>query len=99
MIKIEDNIIKDVRFDGEACAISTSATSILLNLIKGKSKKEALNIIDNYEAMINEKPYDKDVLEEALVYDEIYKQSNRKNCALMPYKAIKKIIEESDNSD
>ena len=98
MIKIEDGIIKDVRFDGEACAISTSATSILLNMIKGKTKSEALSIINNYEAMINEKPYDKDVLEEALAYDEIYKQANRKKCALMPYEAIKEIIEKDDKN-
>ena len=28
MMKIEDNTIKDIRFDGEACAISTSASSM-----------------------------------------------------------------------
>ena len=32
MYKIEDNVIKDVRFDGEACAISTSSSSIMTNL-------------------------------------------------------------------
>ncbi|HOO67930.1 MAG TPA: iron-sulfur cluster assembly scaffold protein, partial [Bacilli bacterium] len=32
-IKVEDNVIKDIRFDGEACAISTSATSIMIKLL------------------------------------------------------------------
>ena len=37
MMKVEDGIIKDIRFDGEACAISTSATSIMIrSLIGGK---------------------------------------------------------------
>ena len=98
MIKIENGIIKDVKFDGEACAISTSASSIILDMIKGKSKEDALNIINNYEAMINEKPYDKDILKEALVYDEIYKQANRKKCALMPYEAVKEILEKDDDN-
>ena len=98
MIKIEDGIIEDVKFDGEACAISTSASSIILDMIKGKSKEDALNIINNYEAMINEKPYDKDILKEALVYDEIYKQANRKKCALMPYEAVKEILEKDDDN-
>ena len=58
--KIEDNIIKDITFFGEACAISTSATSIMNRLLIGKTKEEVLNILDNYENMINEKEYNKE---------------------------------------
>ena len=92
MIKIKDDIIVDIRFDGEACVISTSATSIMINLVKGKKVDEVLNIIKNYEAMINEEEYDENILEEANCYDEIYKQANRKKCALLPYEGIKKIL-------
>lgn len=91
--KIEDGIIKDVKFDGEACAISTSSTSIMSELVKGKTIDEASIIIENYERMINEEKYDKALLKEANCYDEIYKQPNRKKCALLPYEGLKKIIE------
>ena len=33
MVKVEDGVIKDIRFDGEACAISTSATSVMIKPI------------------------------------------------------------------
>jgi nitrogen fixation NifU-like protein len=92
-IKINNNIIEDIRFDGEACAISTSATSIMIKLLIGKSIKEALDIINNYENMINESEYNKEILEEANAYDEIYMQPNRKKCALLPYKGIKEYLE------
>lgn len=92
MVKIEDGIIKDARFDGEACAISTSASSIMMNLVIGKTKDEVINIIQNYEAMIDEKPYDENLLEEANVFNEIYKQANRKKCALLPFEGLKKIL-------
>ena len=92
MIKIEDNIIKDIRFDGEACAISTSATSIMIKLLLNKTIEEALNIISNYEDMIDEKEYDKELLGEALVYDEISKQPNRIKCAMLPFRGIKKVL-------
>lgn len=92
--KIENGVIKDIKFDGEACAISTSSSSIMSELLKGKTIKEASEIIENYENMINEKPYDKELLEEANCYDEIYKQPNRKKCALLPYEGLKKILEE-----
>ena len=96
---IKDNIIKDIKFDGEACAISTSAASIMSELLKGKTKQEALKIIENYENMIDEKKYDKNLLEEANCYDEIYKQPNRKKCALLPFYVIKKLLEESDTEN
>lgn len=94
--KIENGVIKDIKFDGEACAISTSSASIMTQLVKGKTIDEAKKIIENYENMIDEKPYDKDLLEEANCYDEIYKQPNRKKCALLPYDGLKKILEMGD---
>lgn len=93
--KIEDGVVKDLRFDGEACAISTSSASIMSELVKGKRIEEVKVIIENYENMINEKPYNKDLLEEANCYDEIYKQPNRKKCALLPYEGLKKILEDN----
>lgn len=96
MIKIEDGIIKDARFDGEACAISTSASSILTNMVIGKTKEEALDIIKNFEDMVGEASYDEEVLGEANAYCEIYKQANRKKCALLPFIGIKQIIEKDN---
>lgn len=91
-VKIEDDMIKDIRFDGEACAISTSATSIMIHTFVGKSLIEAKEIIRNYENMIDEKEFDSNILESLNVYDDIYKQANRKNCALLPIEGLKKII-------
>lgn len=98
MVLIEDNIIKDAYFDGEACAISISASSIMMKLIIGKSIDDVLKIIENYENMIEEKPYDDSILEEALAFDEIHKQANRKKCALLPYEGLKKILLSSKGS-
>ena len=94
MVKIDNEIIKDIRFDGEACAICTSATSILINTLIGKTVEEAKKIYDNYEKMINEEEYDESILEDAVVYADIAKQPNRKKCALLPWWGIKKIIDE-----
>ena len=93
-ILFKDNKIEDIKFDGEACAISTSSTSIMITNLIGKNIEEAKEYIENFENMINEEDYNKDILNEALVYDDIYKQNNRKHCALLPYMGIKKAISE-----
>lgn len=95
-VNVKDGIIKDIHFNGEACAISTASTSIMLKNIIGKSVKEALEYINNFNNMVEEKEYDEDMLNEAIAFDEIYKQQNRKTCVILPYVGIKKILEKYD---
>ncbi len=94
MVKIENNKIVDIRFDGEACAICTSSTSIMINTLIGKTIDEVENIYNNYTNMIEEKDYDSEILEEAIVYEDIYKQPNRKKCALLPWWGIEKVLKQ-----
>ena len=92
MMKIENGIVKDIRFDGEACAISTSATSIMIRKLIGKKISEVKEILKNYQNMIHEKEYDEELLGELTVYDEISKQPNRIHCALIPSEAVEKML-------
>ena len=92
MIKVDNNKIVDIRFDGEACAISTSATSIMIKSLIGKSIKDVKNILTNYKKMINEEEFDSEILGQLNVYDEICMQPNRKNCALIPSQAIDEFL-------
>ena len=94
-VKIKDNKIIDIAFDGEACAISISATSIMIENLIGKTIPEAEDFIKNYEAMTEGKEYNEELLNDAIVYDAIYKQGNRKTCATLPYRGLKEAILES----
>jgi nitrogen fixation NifU-like protein len=93
-ILFEDNKITDIHFDGEACAISTSATSIMIKLLLNKTIEEIEELINNYENMIKHEEYDEDLLGEANCYDEIYLQQNRIGCATIPWTGLKKAIEQ-----
>ena len=92
-LKINNNIIEDIRFDGEACAISTSSLSISISKLIGKTKEEALDIIDNYNKMILNEEYDSSKLEELIIYKDISKQPARVKCALIGINGIKDILE------
>lgn len=94
--KIKDGIIEDVRFDGEACTISTSSTSIMSELLQGKSIAEAKEIIDNYYRMIDGKTYDEELLQEAVAFHNVGKQANRIKCATIGWKAMEELIAESE---
>lgn len=99
MAKIEDGKIVDIRFDGEACAICTSSTSVMIDTLIGKTCDEANHIIEQFNHMINEEAYDPNVLEQAIAYDDIYKQPNRKKCALLPWWGIEKLTRNEDTNN
>ncbi len=96
--KIEEGKVKDVRFDGVACTISTASTSIMSELILGKSVEEAKEIIQNYYAMIDQREYDPDLLQEAIAFANVGKQANRIKCATIGWKAMEELLEESEGN-
>ena len=97
-VDIEDGLVKDVRFDGIACTISTASTSIMSDLMIGKSVEEAKKIINEFEKMINNEAYDEELLQEANVFQNVYKQANRIKCATIGWDALKDMIKENENN-
>lgn len=87
-VKIENDVIEDIKFDGEACAISTASSSIMTKELKGKTLKDAEDFINSFYTMIEDGTYEEETLNEACVFDTVYKQANRKTCATLPYKGI-----------
>ncbi|MBQ0066109.1 MAG: SUF system NifU family Fe-S cluster assembly protein [Firmicutes bacterium] len=94
--KIANGKIQDIRFDGTACTIATSSTSIMTELLVDKTVEEAKEILENYFSMIDQKEYDEDLLEEAVAFQNVGKQANRINCATIGWKAMRDILKESE---
>ena len=69
----------------------------MIETLIGKTLEEATNIFNNFNNMLDEKEYDSNILEQANVYDDIYKQPNRKKCALLPWWGIEKVLNKEEN--
>ena len=93
-LKIEKNTVIDACFEGIACTISLSSTDIMCDLIKGKSKEDALYMIEQYNHMMHEEPFDDEVLDEAIVFINTSKQAARIRCATIGWNAAHKILTE-----
>lgn len=96
-LKTENNVIVDCKFDGVACTICTSSTDIMCELVKGKTINEAKKIIDEYFKMIYEKPFDEEIIEEAVVFKNTYKQAARIKCATLGWNGLNTLLEEELN--
>ena len=73
--------------------------SQLIKKLKNKNQADHNHfqeIISNYQNMINEEKYNSEILGELNVFDEIYMQPARKNCALLSSKSAVKILDGVD---
>lgn len=51
-LQIEDELIKDVSFEGSGCAISKAAASMMTQIVKGKTRKEAETLFHEFHGMV-----------------------------------------------
>ncbi|MTI46371.1 Fe-S cluster assembly sulfur transfer protein SufU [Sporosalibacterium faouarense] len=95
-IKIKDNIIEDAAFTGVGCAISRASTSIMIDLIKGKRIKDALNLVDTFIGMIKREitnDEDLEILEDAMALKNISNLPARVKCAVLAWHTLKQALE------
>ena len=96
-IKFSGDIIEDAAFNGVGCAISQASTSMMIDLIKGKSKKEALELIDTFIKMIKKEiTVDEELekLEDAIALKNISNMPARVKCAVLAWHTLQQIIGE-----
>ena len=51
-LQLEDDVIKDVRFEGAGCAISKASASMMTASLKGKTKAEAERLFERFHQMV-----------------------------------------------
>ena len=94
---VDNDKVIDACFDGVACTISTASTDIMCDLLKEKEFAKAKYIIEQYDNMIHEKPFDEEALEEAIVFINTSKQAARIRCAMIGWNAANQILKDKKN--
>lgn len=95
-LREKDGIIEDAGFTGVGCAISQASASIMIDLIKGKSKEEALRLADLFFGMIKGEVKDESQLEdldEAIALKDISHMPARVKCAVLGWHTLEDAIE------
>ncbi|HZJ56959.1 MAG TPA: SUF system NifU family Fe-S cluster assembly protein [Clostridia bacterium] len=96
-VKIAGDKIEEAAFFGSGCAISQASTSIMIDLINGKSVKEANRLAEIFLAMIKKTITDDgelEILEDALALKNISHMPARVKCAVLAWRTLKEAIDE-----
>lgn len=91
-LQVEDDIVKDVKFNGEGCSISMSSASMMTQAIKGKKLEEALNMSETFSHMMMGEEVDTEELdlEDIGALQGVAKFPARIKCATLAWKAMEK---------
>ena len=55
-LKVRDEVIEDVSFEGSGCAISKASASLMTDRLKGRTLAEARALLDRFHTMITAPP-------------------------------------------
>ncbi len=101
-LEIKDDVIINAGFYGLGCAISTATTDMMCTNIKNKKINEVINLTNNYLTLTtNGKIINESLLNDMIIYKNVYKQANRiacaQSCALSINKILKELIQDGNN--
>lgn len=90
--------IADLAFTGHGCAISQASTSIMIDVLKGKTKEEALKLIDVFLRMVKREEVSEeelDSIEDARALQNISNMPARVKCAELAWYTMEKLLEKN----
>ncbi len=95
-LKVEDGTITDGAFVGDGCAVSQASADMMLDLIIGKSKEEAMKLADLFFRMIKGEVSDEelDELEEASILKDVAHMPARVKCAVLGWHTMEEMLKE-----
>lgn len=91
-ISISERELSSVSWDGVGCSISQASTSVMSDLVQGKSFEEASGLIDAFVEVMQSKGTvtgDEEVLGDAVAFAGVSKYPARVKCALLGWMALK----------
>jgi len=90
---IEDDVIADIAFIGEGCAISQAATSMMTEAVKGRTVNEAKTRAQEFRAMIHGDP-PAEALGDLKVLAGIAKLPARVKCATLAWVTLEQALDQ-----
>ncbi len=90
-LNVVDEIVEDVKFDGEGCSISMASASMMTESITGKNINEALSMGDEFSKMMLGEDYDiSEEMGDIEALSGVSQFPARIKCATLSWKALEK---------
>ena len=99
-LQLDGDRIVDAAFTGDGCAISQASTSIMIDLIIGRSAEEAQHLADIFLRMIRREIKAEEelaLLDEAIAFRNIANMPARVKCVVLAWHTLQKAVQEANS--
>jgi nitrogen fixation NifU-like protein len=91
-VKVENDIVVDVSFVGSGCAISTASASLMTESLKGKTRAEALKLLDKFHELLTTDTAVSQDLGKLVVFCGVRDYPARVKCATLAWHTLKSAL-------
>jgi nitrogen fixation protein NifU and related proteins len=96
-LKMNDDKISDIRFEGQGCAISTASASLMTEAVKGRTRTEALRLFDRvHELLTDDAAPPADELGKLAALSGVREYPARVKCASLCWHTLASALRSSD---
>jgi nitrogen fixation protein NifU and related proteins len=91
-LKMEGDMVRDASFEGAGCAISTASASLMTESLKGKTREEAMKLVDKFHDLLTtDTPASRD-LGKLVVFCGVRDYPARVKCATLAWHTLKSAL-------
>ena len=94
-VALDGDRVADVSYESMGCSISQAATSVLTDLVVGRTVAESASTMDAFMEMVQSRGQvepDEDVLQDAVAFAGVARYPARVKCALLGWMAFKDAV-------
>ncbi len=87
-VKLEDDVIQDISFQGSGCCISKASASMMTGHVSGKSAADARKLFTGYHDMVTTGAVNEEAMGKLTVFAGVHNFPMRVKCAILPWHAM-----------
>ena len=97
-VKMDDDLVRDISFEGAGCAISTASASIMTETLKGKTRAEAEELFQTFHDLVTGRQAQLDAPElgKLAVFSGVSEFPIRVKCATLSWHTLRAALNGAD---
>jgi len=95
-LRMADDKIGEIRFEGQGCAISTASASLMTEAVKGKTRAQALQLFERVHSLLTDDAADAEELGKLAALSGVREYPARVKCASLCWHTLASALQPQD---
>jgi len=95
-VKVRDGKMESLSFEGKGCIVSQASTNLMIERVLGEPLENIHEILENVKRMVKGEEYDKNLLKNVSIMENIRSYPNRVKCFMLAWRTLEDALKELD---